>query len=296
MAWHDEYLTQKWDKRFLNYAKKMFSFNDEMTQAAYGYANEEFFKWAKSVNEIDAARFTDGYCIAKYKSALVNYHRHQFGRFRPFKWVNEKGEPWPKIAMLVAQNCSLQEIQTTLIEALKDKEDKEDKYNIPYLREIVEQLFQRPYGEFVPLDKEEGDFAKDRTAPPNQLLIDQERLYFVNFLIKGKSDTNELPITVVKKWQALSEALNLSDDARLVLKLRFYEVKSKSYREIAEILSELPNSEENLPILWDLDPKTNVKTLKTIDTREKAIERLVKDILEKMRLLFAQEGIRFDDL
>ena len=154
MAWYVHLLTPEWDKRFLGYAEKMFSFNEELVRAAYGYANEEFFNWLKTVNETDADEQTAGRCIAIYKNKLIDFHRHHFGRFRPHKWVEDNGEPWPETAALLARNCSLEDIHTKLQETLRID------YPIPLLRDIVEQLFQRPYGQYIAPESEEGNFAK----------------------------------------------------------------------------------------------------------------------------------------
>lgn len=260
MAWYDQFLTTEWDNRFQGYAKKMFSFNKDMVQEAYGYANEEFFSWAKTVNEADTNKQTTSQCITVYKRKLIDFHRHHFKKFCPHKWVEDKGEPWPETAKLLAYGYSLEDIHTELQETLGID------FPIPELRNIMEQLFQRPYGQYIAPDQEEGDFAKGRSKPSNQEIIDQERHCFVRFLLNGPSANSELPITVVNKWQSLSEKLELTDNDRLMLRLRYYE--DMSYTEIADLL----------------------------DTKEHSVRRRIKGILEEIKELFRRQGIRLDDL
>jgi len=92
-------------------------------------------------------------------------------------------------------------------------------------------------------------------------------------------DDPESPIKILKSWQNLRQKIRLDDTERLILKLRFYE--GMSYGEIADELKDFYGQEYK---------NTNEKTL------EKTIERRIKNILEKIRDLFAQEGIRLGDL
>jgi len=226
MPWFDRYFTPVWEKRFRNESRKLFFNHPELIDDAFQNAWIQLLENLQSSSRHDV---TDPYVLTSFKHLLIDDYRQQFGRCRPYEWVNRLGVFWKRVAKLLCQDHLPASIIAEQV-CCKSADNTNDSPCLEKVDDIVIALKSQAYCSTEKVQEEQWpeDFEQGDKHSPEQELPDNEIRLLLKIILQDKSaeiDPDSLSEHIVNQWQGLSSSLNtqLNDDERLLLTLVYIE-------------------------------------------------------------------------
>jgi len=225
MAWYDCYFTPKWKQRFLFESKKLFSNHPEMIDDAFQSAWIDLFEDLQSSEQKD---LSDPYILTNFKHKLIDIYRKQFGRCRPYEWVNRLGAFWQRIAKTLCQ----ENLPTTVLaeQVCCQKPKTEETACLDEVNTIVQALKSRPYCSTEKVQEEQWpeEYEYGAQHSPEQYLPDSEIKFLLNIILQNETasvDVENISEHIFNHWELLSSEIQASfnDDQRLMLSLLYVE-------------------------------------------------------------------------
>jgi len=228
--WAEVYFSEKIQNRVERLVKEKFHTDETTAEEAITYLLEAFSKdnW-KKCHSFKGNSSPETFIQALISTTIVDFHRKKYGRRRPPVWLKKKGSLWVD---LWHDHCLNRDPIPLLMN--RYKADREEQTIGLILTEIKAKLPWCGVSDAPISIDETGNNIENMGATTDDISNDPDSankeeirylLEMVVSLILGETDTAN-PAVDYSKLAKIVQGLTITDEEKLILKLRFSEGKS----------------------------------------------------------------------